>query len=203
MTDDVQRQATTGNDNALYTMTLHDVARRFDAEGMPKTVRTLQRYCASNRLDCFKTMTLTGFEYLADPTSVERAIAELRNLQQAASSTDMPRHVGHSVEHPTTHDEPRPVATSRDNDVPEHQERQVATEPDAKWKDDLILRQDGLIEFLKDQVKIKDVQIGELIERSHESNSLFAGLQKMLSPLLGRGNDTTADKGENGGRDVQ
>lgn len=33
---------------------------------------------------------------------------------------------------------------------------------------------------------MKDVQIKDLTERAHETNVLISGLQKMLTPLLGR-----------------
>jgi hypothetical protein len=42
-------------------------------------------------------------------------------------------------------------------------------------------------EFLRGQVTTKDAQIKELTERSRETNILIGGLQKMLTPLLGRG----------------
>ena len=48
----------------------------------------------------------------------------------------------------------------------------------------------------------KDAQIKELTERSRETNILIGGLQKMLTPLLGRGDqhrqsDTLHDFSEN------
>ena len=42
-------------------------------------------------------------------------------------------------------------------------------------------------EFLRGQVAVKDTQIKDLTERARETNHLIAGLQKMLSPLLGSG----------------
>jgi hypothetical protein len=36
---------------------------------------------------------------------------------------------------------------------------------------------------------VKDEQIKDLTERARETNHLIAGLQKMLTPLLGRGDD--------------
>ena len=40
-------------------------------------------------------------------------------------------------------------------------------------------------QFLREQVTVKDVQIKDLTERARETNHLIAGLQKMLTPLLG------------------
>ena len=39
--------------------------------------------------------------------------------------------------------------------------------------------------FLRGQIEVKDTQIKEATERARETNLLIAGLQKMLSPLLG------------------
>ena len=40
-------------------------------------------------------------------------------------------------------------------------------------------------EFLREQVKTKDVQIAALLERDRETNILVGSLQRMLAPLLG------------------
>lgn len=45
---------------------------------------------------------------------------------------------------------------------------------------------DGEILFLRGELEIKNGQIKDLTERSRETNHLIAGLQKMLTPLLGR-----------------
>jgi hypothetical protein len=39
--------------------------------------------------------------------------------------------------------------------------------------------------FLRQQIGVKDEQIKDLTERARETNHLIAGLQRMLSPLLG------------------
>jgi len=41
-------------------------------------------------------------------------------------------------------------------------------------------------EFLRRQITVKDEQIKDLTERARETNHLIAGLQKMLTPLLGK-----------------
>jgi hypothetical protein len=45
---------------------------------------------------------------------------------------------------------------------------------------------DGEITFLRTEISIKNDQIKDLTERARETNHLIAGLQKMLTPLLGR-----------------
>ncbi len=85
----------------------------------------------------------------------------------------MPRQVATDVPPGQPHEEPRQEApTSPDSS------RQVAT--------DYIARLEGENDFLRNQITVKDVQIKDLTERARETNHLIAGLQKMLSPLLGR-----------------
>src|ERR1700689_4913651 len=62
-------------------------------------------------------------------------------------------------------DKPRPVATS------------------------YVERLESENEFLRGQIGVKDKTIEALLERDRETNHLIAGLQKMLSPLLGRPDD--------------
>jgi len=45
-------------------------------------------------------------------------------------------------------------------------------------------------EFLKVQITVKDKTIEALLERDRETNHLIAGLQKMLTPLLGRADES-------------
>lgn len=44
----------------------------------------------------------------------------------------------------------------------------------------------GEVEFLRGEIGIKNEQIKDLTERARETNVLIGGLQKMLTPLLGR-----------------
>ena len=64
--------------------------------------------------------------------------------------------------------------------------------------DRYIERLEGDIEFLRGQVAVKDEQIKDLTERAHETNSLIAGLQKMLTPLLGRSPQGPQEREERG-----
>jgi hypothetical protein len=98
----------------------------------------------------------------------------------------------------------RPVATVRDLS------RQVATEPKVEMLNEIVPEtatgddkprpfaashveqlekrlgeKDGEIQFLRSEVAVKNDQIKDLTERARETNHLIAGLQRMLTPLLG------------------
>ena len=181
-----------------YPLTLEDVSRLFDEAGLPRNVRTLQRYCAAGRLDCIKEETATGLAYFVNPVSVERAVnqpAQLHGLtdevRHGATSDEMPHIVAHDAEPSPTPGAPRPSAADRDKDVEIVPERQSATKPDTSGlvavleRENVGLREQN--EFLRRQVDVKDTQIDALLERDKETNYIVRGLQTMLAPLLGRG----------------
>jgi len=181
-----------------YPLTLDEVSRLFDEAGLPRNVRTLQRYCAAGRLDCIKEETATGLAYFVDPASVERAIKQLAQLhgltdevRHSATSENTPHSVAQSVEPLATLDMPRASAADRDIDAEVFPERQSAPEPDTSGMVAVLERENALLreqkDFYRNQVEVKDTQIAALLERDKETNYLVRGLQTMLAPLLGRG----------------
>ncbi len=181
-----------------YPLTLEDVSRLFDEAGLPRNVRTLQRYCAAGRLDCIKEETATGLAYFVDPVSVERAIKQLAQLhgltdevRHSTTLDETPHPVAHDAEPSPMPDAPRPSAADRDNDIETIPERPSATETDTSGlvavleRENAGLREQG--EFFRHQIDVKDTQIAALLERDKETNYLVRGLQTMLAPLLGRG----------------
>ena len=110
---------------------------------------------------------------------------------------------------PLNRDKPRPVAACRDQSRHVHiptsvvlkeegddEPRQgAATSPDlsrpvatelVEQLEKRLGEKDGEIHFLRSEVAVKNDQIKDLTERARETNHLIAGLQKMLTPLLGR-----------------
>lgn len=181
-----------------FSLTLEETAQRFADAGLPRNIRSLQRYCAAGRLDCIKEETVTGLAYFVDPESVEKAIVQLAQMhgitdevRHTASLSDMSHTVAPAVE-PSAHlDTPRASAADRDNAAPKVVERQTPPEPDvsrfvAHLENENTMLRDQIV-FLRDQVGVKDTQIAALLERDKETNYLIRGLQTMLAPLLGRG----------------
>jgi hypothetical protein len=77
---------------------------------------------------------------------------------------------------------PRQETTGTDKAAGD-QPRPVTTDPGLSPKYVELLERENA--FLRDQVQIKDQQIGALLERDRETNFLVQGLQRMLAPLLG------------------
>ena len=174
MNDNLPRQDATSPDSE-YTLSIDEAAVRYEHAGHPRTPRSIQRYCAKGHLDCRRMETPFGEKFLITEESIAKHIAYIEEVRPTATGRDVSRQDATpfvAEKQPDKHRQATP--TSLD------QSRQVAT--DTRYIESL----EGDIEFLRKQVAVKDDQIKDLTERAHETNSLIAGLQKMLTPLLWR-----------------
>src|SRR3954453_10795869 len=175
--DDQPRPAAPSPD--AYPLTIEDAVVLYERAGLPRTPRTIQRYCGNGHLDCRRVEIPYGEKYLITPASITKHIAYIEETRQALSGCGEPRHAAPvSPQENLAPTEPRPAPTSLD------QPRQTAAEADAVSR--YVARLEGENGFLREQITVKDVQIKDLTERARETNHLIAGLQKMLTPLLGR-----------------
>jgi hypothetical protein len=172
MSSDEPRQAATTSDND-YSLSIEDALARYEQAGVPRTPRSIQRYCAKGDLECHRVETPFGMKFLIAPASIDRHIAYINEVRLVAISRDLPRHAATDVAGknqetglrnggPTGPDEPRQPAT----------------------EDRYVARLETENEFLRGQIAVKDEQIKEQTARARETNILIDGLQKMLAPLL-------------------
>jgi hypothetical protein len=71
MTDDLSRPVATSPDSE-FTLTIDDALARYARAGLPRTPRSIQRYCAKGHLDCRRIETQFGEKYLITPASVDK-----------------------------------------------------------------------------------------------------------------------------------
>lgn len=224
---DEPRPAATDSDTE-FSLSIEEVAKRYAGAGHPRTLRTLQRYCASGHLDARKVATALGDKYLVTSQSVARhigQIAELAALQLATTSRAEPRPDALRSPHEQPHDSGRQDATGRvaphglnagdpavdvgdtRRHVPiSHSDlsRPVAIgegqfSPFGAHREAEVDRLHDDIVFLRTQIATKDEQIAALLERDKETNFLVRGLQQMLTPLLGSSLPNRADDGRTPG----
>jgi hypothetical protein len=197
MTDDQSRHAATSPDSE-YTLTIEDASLLYERAGLPRTPRSIQRYCVKEHLDARRIETPYGEKFLITPASVLKHIAYIEEVRQVATGRDVPRHAATSRDNTESNDaahteEPPRVATGRD------EPRQVAADV---FEHPYVKRLEGENEFLRGQVAVKDEQIKEQSERARETNHLIAGLQKMLTPLLGRASAPSSSERADQGSEI-
>jgi hypothetical protein len=174
-TNDTSRPVATSSDSD-FTLLIEDALALYAEAGIPRTPRSIQRYCAKEHLSSRRVETEFGEKYLITRASVEKHIAYIKEVTPA-TSRDAPRPVATTVAAENAGDMPRQEATTTTD-----RSRPVPTSPDLSR---YVARLEGDIDFLRGQMDVKDNQIKEMTERARETNVLIAGLQKMLTPLLG------------------
>ncbi len=179
MPDDQSRPVATSPDSD-FTLTIDEALERYGRAGLPRTPRSIQRYCAKGHLQCRLIDTAFGEKYLISPESIDKHIAYIEEVRLAATSPDLPRHAA------TSRDEPRPGATTEESREKPRQEGPTSSDQSRPVATQYVARLEGENEFLKGQIGVKDKTIEALLERDRETNHLIAGLQQMLTPLLGR-----------------
>jgi hypothetical protein len=194
-TPDLSRRAATSDDSD-FSLSVEEALTFYEAAGLPRNLRSVQRYCANGSLDAHLIETPFGQKFLITPASVDRHIAYIKEVRPVATGHDLSRQAATPVarenkaeneneEAATSTDERRRAATAG------AVSRLVAAETDAVSR--YVAHLEGENAYLREQSTVKDGQIKDLTERARETNHLIAGLQKMLTPLLGAPDRTHAD----------
>src|SRR3954452_18731713 len=89
-----------------FTLAIEEALERYASAGIPRTPRSVQRYCAKGHLDCRRLETPFGEKYLITPASVDKHIAYILEVRPVATGRDVPRLVATDVEQTK---EPTPV----------------------------------------------------------------------------------------------
>jgi len=230
MNDNVRHSQThidiVGEQTALLTLDV--VSRKFIAAGLPRSMRTLQRYCANGTLQCLKEATETGDTYFVIEQSIETAITSLKQLHEAK---DKPRH-GATERAMTSHDAQGPASQSGDDldghsptssasDVQELPARQAPSNADtSRYVAQLEARleeKDEEIDFLREELIDRRGQIRDMKGIIDGQNQLLETIQTNVAPIfnalaatvksagLGIAPDTTTEpvKTYNAGSDSQ
>ena len=103
---DETRQVATTPDQ--FTLTIEEAATRYEHAGHPRTIRSIQRYCAKGHLDCLRQETTFGDKFMISPESVARHIAQIAELA-SATRRDEPRQVAASIDQPRQENVPENV----------------------------------------------------------------------------------------------
>src|SRR5580700_6895156 len=96
MTDDLSRPVAPTDDND-FILTIDEALERYSRAGLPRTPRSIQRYCAKGHLQCRLIETEFGEKYLIAPASVDKHIAYIEEVRPVATSRDMPRRAATTV----------------------------------------------------------------------------------------------------------
>src|SRR5258708_33985529 len=94
-TNATSRPAATSSD-IDFTLTIEDALALYAQAGIPRTPRSIQRYCAKQHLFSRRVETEFGEKYLITRASVEKHIAYIKEVTPR-TSRDVPRLVATDV----------------------------------------------------------------------------------------------------------
>jgi hypothetical protein len=155
MTDDMSRPVATSPDSD-FTLTIDEALELYARAGLPRTPRSIQRYCAKGHLDCRRMETPFGEKYMISPVSVAKHIAYIEEVRPVATSRDESRHAATSVAPAQSHDE-QPEEPTATGDV----SRPVATTPDlAIFEHPYVKRLESEVDDLKGTSNNDDFFVG-------------------------------------------
>lgn len=195
MNTDTSRPVATSPDSD-FTLTIDEALERYAGAGLPRTPRSIQRYCAKGHLECRLIETQIGEKYMVSPASVDKHIAYIEEVSSNSTGRDLTRQdaTGRDASRPVGTEAGAPREAIKEGATGSDKSRQVA--PETEYLQQLekrLLDKDGEIVFLRGEVSVKNDQIKDLTERARETNHLIGGLQKMLTPLLGRPDEPRGD----------
>src|SRR5437588_11589748 len=122
--DDQPRPVATSNDSD-YTLSIEDALALYERAGLPRTPRTIQRYCANSHLDCRRVEIPYGEKYLITAASVAKHIAYIEETRQTMAGRDESRPAAAlQPQEVSPHEQRRQPETGRD------EPRQTATQGD-------------------------------------------------------------------------
>lgn len=89
---DVTRNSAPYHDKARHPLTIFQAADLFAELGVPRSKRSVQRFCKQGHLDCVSIKGARGDQFFINRESVERYAEELRQIDAVASIAAEPRH---------------------------------------------------------------------------------------------------------------
>src|ERR1700688_116699 len=92
MSADQSRPVATSPDTD-FILSIDEALERYARAGLPRTSRSIQRYCAKGHLECRRIETAFGEKYLIAPASVDKHIAYIEEVRPVATGRDVSRHV--------------------------------------------------------------------------------------------------------------
>src|SRR5207237_6519774 len=84
--DTDQPRLAAANPDSEYSLSIEDAGNLYAGAGLPRDLRTIQRYCAKGRLECRLVEIPYGEKYFVTPNSVSRHIAYIKEVRQAMAS---------------------------------------------------------------------------------------------------------------------
>jgi hypothetical protein len=184
--NDESRRDASQRDTSRHTVTIKQAARLFAEYGVPRSPRSVQRFCELNHLDSIRVQGNKTERYFIDPLSVKRYAEELKQLDKISQlGSDVTRHDA-TQRDMSRHDAPTPVVTSVSEPAAETdpEQDQLRDRVDTLEKENVQLRIDlGARVFFINQITSERREFIEMISnQSREIGRLETKVLQLGAP---------------------
>lgn len=90
--DAARNSAPSYHDTARHSLTITQASELFAQLGVPRSKRSVQRFCEQGHLDCVRIKAARGDQFFINRDSVQRYAEELRQIEVVASIGAEARH---------------------------------------------------------------------------------------------------------------
>lgn len=184
-TNDGSRHDATEYDRSRYTLTVKQASQQFADRGVPRSPRSVQRFCDHGHIDCISVKGEKTERYFIDPASVELYAHELKAVEQISRvGDDTSRHDA------TQRDETRHDATERAREEEPAAAKASEPKPETKTSDSDVKHLEDEILHLRIDNRAKEQVINMLRDervamasRLEEVNYLLGAAESKMAQL--------------------
>jgi hypothetical protein len=203
-TNELAQDDVPSRDTSRHALTTKQASHLFNELGVPRSPRSVQRFCESGHLDCVRVQGENAERYFVNRDSVLRYAEELKQIEAISRidqdvAPDTSRHDAPSrdiARHSATseHDTPRQAATSTSNaDAPVSQPQPSSAEVEAmklrqrvetleKEKLQLAIDRAAKEQVINQMVDERHTWMTELIEMSRQKGQLEMRVEQLAAP---------------------
>ena len=180
------RQAAPEHDTSRHILTIKQASTLFAHHGVPRSIRTVQRFCDVGHLDCVRINTDKGESYFIDPLSIERYAEELKQLKNISSlGVDASRHDATERDTPrydTTREMPSPILRSAIESDDEIEALRTRVKTLKKLNLQLTIDRSAKEQVIAQMVDERQAWHEQLIAQSREIGRLEEQLLQLAAP---------------------
>jgi hypothetical protein len=185
--NDIGQRDAARRDVSRHTLTIKQAAELFAKHNVPRSPRSIQRFCDQENIDCIRVKGEKNERYFVDPVSVERYAQELKQLENISQiGAEVTRHDA------SQHDTPRHDATpdSAAIHVAKHTHEtanesiELRSRIDVLDKENLQLKIDRAAkeQFIGQMLDDRRAWLAQLTEQSREIGRLEMQVQQLAAP---------------------
>ena len=174
------------HDTSRHTLTIKQAAHLFADLGVPRSPRSVQRFCELNNIDCIRVKGEKTERYFVNQPSVERYAEELKQLENISRIEDDTARYDAPQRDMTRNDAPRREAPasvepviSPDREAPAPHERIVILE---KEKLQLAIDRAAKEQVIGQMLDERRTWLGQLTEQSRVIGRLEMQVQQLEAP---------------------